>query len=137
MVSTMRFKNGEGPRPKPKMIEELRRYGETPDEWIAGLLGPGGFMAEMLRWARIWCTWSGALTVRFERMRLDGPAEVARIAEHLGVACDAAKLYARVFERSATFTGRYSDWRESFGPRSHAAWQTGGGEELLRVMGYE
>jgi hypothetical protein len=146
MVSTMRFWNGEGPRAKPKKAASLRRYGADPDAWLAGLLGPEGFMEHMRGWARTWCYWPGACISRFEDMRRDGPGEISRIAQHLSFghlsvghwgAGPASALYARVFEQGSTFTGHYSDWRSAFGPRARAAWDELGGAELLRVMGYE
>jgi hypothetical protein len=116
--------------------EKGRRYGKDPDAQLAGMLDKEGFMAHMRLWADIWCNWPGALTVRFEDMRRDGPREVARIAAHLGVECDPVAAFEAVYGKGRTYTGRHSVWSEHFGPKSRDAWDRLGGTELLRVMGY-
>lgn len=124
---------------KPRKAASMAEGGASADEQIAWLLTEGEFLGEMLRWARIWCRWPDALTVRFETMRESGTQEIARIAEHLGLAQDYqrdAAIYAEVFEKGRTFTGRYSDWRESFGSRANETWAGNGGPELLDLMGY-
>lgn len=132
MVSTMRWW-----RNKPRKLAMMASCGDFDDAQIAWLLREGGFMAHMLQWSRIWCPWPGAIVSRFEAMREDGSMEIARIADHLGVAASAPEIHASVFEKGRTFTGRYSNWRESFGPRADAAWSDLGGAELLRIMHYE
>lgn len=132
MVATFRWwskKEGKAAR--------LAAAGKSVDRQMAWLLSDAGFMADMLRWSKIWCSWPGALTVRFEDIRANGPSEVERIATFLGVKCDADELFGQVYKNSPTYTGRHSDWREWFGPRSLAAWDANGGQELLRVMDYD
>lgn len=92
---------------------------------------------EMRMWADTWCNWPGTLSVRFEDVRADGPAQITRIAKHLGTECDSEALYADIYAKGRTYTGRHSDWRKSFGPYSAAAWNAHGGPDLVRVMGYE
>jgi hypothetical protein len=131
MVSTMRWW-----RNKPKKLIALTAAGESDDEQLAWLIDEGGFLPEMLRWAHIWCRWLDALTVRFEDMRRQPTAEIDAIARHLGVACDAVAIRDATLETGRTFTGHYSNWRETFGPLANAAWAACGGAELLEVMGY-
>lgn len=134
MVATWRWW-----REKPRKAASMAQGGDSADAQIAWLLGAGGFLPEMLRWAHIWCRWPGALTVRFEDMRADGCAEVARIAGHLGLPADAERdvaIFAEVYGRSRTYTGSHSDWRASFGPAATASWGAHGGAELLELMGY-
>lgn len=132
--------------PRDRMAASLRwwmergkgdRYGESSDEQLAGMLTEGGFIADMTRWAGIWCKWPGSLTVRFEDLRSDGVYQVSRIARHLGVDCDAAAIFNEVYGKGRTYTGRHSNWVEHFGPLSIAAWSTHGGPDLLETMGYE
>lgn len=122
---------------KPRKAEQLAAAGATDDAKLAWLMEDDGFVAEMLRWARIWCVWPGALLSRFEDMRANGPREVARIAKHLRVEADSAAIYDEVYGRGRTYTGKHSDWRETFGPLSNAAWERTGGRFLLEIMGYE
>lgn len=127
---------------QPGKSDRLARVSAVPDEQLAWLLAEadGGFVAEMLRWAEIWCAWPNALTVRFEELRETGTREIARIAAHLGKPEDYqrdAAIWDAVFEKGRTFTGRYSDWREMFGPKSTAAWEEHGGPRLLELMGYD
>lgn len=116
----------------------LERAGKTPDARIAWLLehADGGFLPGMLEWARIWCRWPGALTVRFEDLREKGAEEVTRIANFLAVDCDAEAIFRKVYGNSPTFTGAHSDWQATFGPKATEAWRRNGGAELLRLMGY-
>jgi len=131
MVSTMRWWRG-----KPRKAIALTAAGESDDEQLAWLIDEGGFLPEMLRWALIWCAWPDALTVRFEDMRRWPTVEIEAIARHLGVECEPVGIKDRTLETGRTFTGRYSNWRESFGPLTNAVWAAGGGAELLKVMGY-
>lgn len=135
MVSTMRWW-----RNKPRKLNALTAAGDSDDEQLAWLLGEGGFLPEMLRWSRIWCArplgTENALAVRFEDMRQWPIVEIDAIARHLGVACDAVAIRDLTLERGRTFTGRYSDWRQSFGPLATAVWSAQGGAELLEIMGY-
>jgi len=59
------FRRCAGWRNKPRKLVLLADFGKSEDEQIAGLLSKGGFLAEMLRWARIWCQWPGALWEHF------------------------------------------------------------------------
>jgi hypothetical protein len=84
--------------------------------------------------------WPGALTVRFEDLRREGVGEISRISAHLGLSPDQhrdAALYRRVYGQGRTYTGRHSDWRETFGPLSNAAWASHGGPELLEDDGIQ
>lgn len=126
---------------KPRKAAAMLRGGADADEQIAWLLSRdgGGFLPEMLRWARIWCHRPDALTVRFETICADGCAEVARIAEHLGLPADAERdiaIFKAVYGHGRTYTGKHSDWRETFGPASNAMWDANGGPELIELMGY-
>lgn len=124
---------------KPRKAASMAEGGASPDEQIAWLLTEGEFLAEMLRWARIWCHWPDALKVRFEDMRENGVNEIARIAAHLGKPQDYqrdAEIWERIWLKGRTYTGKHSDWRESFGPKSNAVWATCGGPDLLQMMGY-
>jgi hypothetical protein len=123
-------------RNKPRKAIALTGGGDSDDEQLAWLIDEGGFRPEMLRWAHIWCAWPDALTVRFEDMRQWPTVEIDTIARHLRVACDSVAISDRTLETGRTFTGRYSNWRESFGPLATAVWANGGAE-LLEIMGYE
>ncbi|OFX02445.1 MAG: hypothetical protein A3E78_11005 [Alphaproteobacteria bacterium RIFCSPHIGHO2_12_FULL_63_12] len=117
--------------------EKGRRYGTEPDDRLAGMLVDEGFLEHMLQWSRIWCVWPGALTVRFEDMRSDGPREVGRIANHLGIPVeDPVAAFEAVYGKGRTYTGKHSNWKDYFGPKSLAAWDAHGGPELLGIMGY-
>lgn len=134
MVSTYRWW-----MQKPRKAGQLETAADTTDGQIAWLLSEQGFLAEMLEWARIWCSWPDRLTARFEGFRADGCAEVTRIAMHLGLVRDYqrdADLFCRVYGHGRTYTGRHSDWRQTFGPLSNEAWAEHGGPELLDLMGY-
>ncbi len=125
---------------KPRKAASMAAGGNTTDAQIAWLLTEGEFLPEMLRWARIWCQWPGALTVRFEEIRFHGLLAITPIAAHLGLPSSdtrAGDIYAAVWERGRTYTGNHSDWRQSFGPMSNTAWASNGGPELLELMGYE
>lgn len=121
----------------------LMAAGTDTDSRMAWLLmngGTPGFLPEMLRWARVWCKKPEACRVHFEQLRQNGPAEVARIARHLGLPpCNARDedLFAEVYGHGRTYTGRHSDWREWFGPKSNAVWTANGGPDLMHLMGYE
>lgn len=92
----------------------------------------------VVRWAERWVGWPGAFVSHFERlMPPDGARETARIAQFLGSTKDPDAIYASVFGKSGTFTGKPSDWRQWFGPESHRAFENGGGPALLKRMGYE
>jgi len=125
---------------KPRKAASMAAGGDTADAQIAWLLTEGEFLPEMLRWARIWCQWPGALSVRFEYLRAFESAEVALIAAHLGLGPDHERdemIFTEVYARGRTYTGSHSDWRETFGPLSNMAWAKNGGAELLELMGYE
>lgn len=135
MVATHRWWSG-----KPRKAISMAAWGDTVDAQIAWLLTEGEFLPEMLRWARVWCKWPDALTARFEDMRVDGCAEVTRIASHLHMKKDTvrdAAIFGAIYGRARTYTGSHSDWRQTFGPLSNAAWAGNGGPELLELMGYE
>jgi hypothetical protein len=134
MVATHRWWRG-----KPRKAAIMAAGGETADAQIAWLLKDGEFLPEMLRWARIWCQRPDALTVRFEELRTRGWFDVARVSAHLGLKVDSRRderVFTEVYGHGRTYTGRHSDWRETFGPLSNAAWEANGGPELLRLMGY-
>lgn len=134
MAATQRWWTG-----KPRKLQSMRQGGDDADGQIAWLLIEGGFLPEMLRWARIWCNRPDALTVRFEDMRERGTDEIARIAEHLGKPRDYqrdAEIWESIWLKGRTYTGKHSDWREYFGPKSNAVWEREGGPELVRLMGY-
>lgn len=134
MVATLRWRYQ-----KPKYVKSLSLVGTEKDDHMAYLLGEYGFLAEMLVWARIWCAWPNAITVRFEDFADKGVFEIGRIARHLGVKDDAkrnAELYALYYGHARTYTGAHSVWREWFGPKSEVVWERGGGPELLTLMGY-
>ncbi len=135
MVATHRWWTG-----KPRKATSMAAGGDTADGQIAWLLTEGGFLQEMLRWARIWCQWPRALTVRFEDFRKNGPLEVWRIGCHLGLDRtypQDVELFNKVYGQGRTYTGSHSDWRQTFGPLSNAAWAENGGPELLWLMSYE
>jgi hypothetical protein len=135
MVATHRWWLG-----KPRKAASMAAGGESVDAQIAWLLTEGEFLPEMLRWARIWCRWPGALAVRFEELRAFECAEIAPIAAHLGLPPDVDRdtaIFTEVYGRGRTYTGSHSDWRQSFGPLSNAAWVGNGGSELLELMGYQ
>lgn len=89
-------------------------------------------------WAKRWVGYPGALTSRFEDLLPpDGVLETRKIARFLRVKADPAATYARVFGKSGTFTGKPSDWTKWFGPESNNAFERGGGDDLLKLMGYE
>lgn len=137
MVATRRSPGGW--LHKPRKSEQLMRVASDEDGQLAWMIDDAGFMTEMLRWARIWCRWPGALIVRFENVRSDGCAEVSRIMAHLGLSENrdrAVALFAETYGTGRTYSGRHSDWRESFGPLARAAWERTGGAELLELMGY-
>lgn len=124
---------------KPRKAASMAEGGASADEQIAWLLNEGEFLSEMLRWARIWCHWPDALTVRFENMATQGTAEIGRIAAHLGKPRDYqrdAEIYESIWLKSRTYTGKHSDWREYFGPKSKDIWARHGGPDLLQMMGY-
>ncbi len=124
---------------KPRKASSMAAGGADADGQIAWLLTEGDFLAEMLRWARIWCNWPDAMKVRFEVMQSLGVGEIARIADHLGKPVDyerAAEIWDAVWLKGRTYTGKHSNWRESFGPKSNAAWAACGGPDLLWMMGY-
>lgn len=134
MVSTYRWW-----MTKPRKAAQLETAAGTTDEQIAYLLNDQRFLRDMLEWARIWCRWGGALRVSFENMRENGTAEIARIAEHLGKSRDYqrdAALFEEVYGKGRTYTGRHSDWQQTFGPKSNGIWAENGGPELLELMGY-
>lgn len=124
---------------KPRKAASMAAGGDCADAQIAWLLTEGEFLPEMLRWARIWGRWPGALTVRFEALRAFECAEIAPIAAHLGLPADAerdAAIFTKVYGRGRTYTGHHSNWREMFGPLSKEAWALNGGPDLLWLMGY-
>lgn len=134
MVATHRWWLG-----KPRKAASMAQGGDTADAQIAWLLTEGGFLPEMLRWARIWCQWPGALKLGFEEIRKYREDMIGAIALHLGLETDIQRdkaLFDQVYGHGRTYTGRHSDWRESFGPLARDAWERMGGAELLRLMQY-
>jgi hypothetical protein len=124
---------------KPRKAASMAAGGETADAQIAWLLTDGEFLPEMRRWARIWCAWSGALTVRFEDLRERGTNEIARMAAFLGLPANAerdAALFGQVYRHGRTYTGHHSNWQDTFGPRAKQVWALHGGPDLLWMMGY-
>lgn len=147
VVSHMRYKNAGMPQSKAdKRLHRLltkRGDGDGPIE-------------HMTKWARRWANppfwskkdWENApsLTVRFEQLTVedfpDRCNEITRIAQYLfspknptfGQIWDA---HDYAFGTSVTYTGRHSKWQEWFGPQSLEAWNTNGGPELVRLMGYK
>lgn len=135
MAATLRWWRG-----KPGKAARLPAGDDEALAWLLVQAEDGGFLAAMLEWARIWCFWPGALRVSFEDMRAQGPAEVGRIAAHLGLPADPARdgrLFGEHYAAGKTYTGRHSDWRQTFGPLANAAWAAHGGAELLEIMGYD
>lgn len=125
---------------KPMKTRSMSEHGKDADHQIAWLLDEGGFMPEMLLWARVWCSWPGALKVRFEDMREDGPREIARIVEHLGLPAIPARdreIWHNVWLKGRTYTGSHSDWRQAFGKTAKSVWALHGGPDLLQMMGYD
>jgi hypothetical protein len=134
MVSTLRWRFD-----KPKYADRLKRFDGNHDLELVWLLGDQKFMSEMVRWARTWMRWDGALRVKFEDFKSDGPAQIARIAAHLGCAVDPVRderLYQEIWEHSRTYTGSHSVWQEWFGPQTKQFWREHGGDELVHLMGY-
>ncbi len=133
--------------PRDRMASTLRwwmnkrKSGLSPeknsDNQMLFLLKQQGFLREMIQWAEIWCNWWGALSIRFENLRIYGSIEIGVIAQHLSVSCNSNSIFDNVFEKSSTFTGKYSNWQDYFGERSKEFWELNGGPELLRLMGYE
>ncbi len=134
MVSTLRWW-----REKPRKLTELtvKCKGKSDDEQLLYLLSEDGFLEEMLTWARIWCNWPNALIIRFEDIRYQGCSVIDTIADHLGFVGDTEAIFNAVYEKSHTFTGRYSNWYEWFGVKSNSYWELNGGIELLELMGYK
>ncbi len=138
MVSTLRWMREKG----GLKATELESAGQDDDSRLAWLLTHRTaqrhtFIEGMTKWARIWCSWSDGLQLRFEDFAADGVFQVERLALHLGVECDAASIYSEVYGIARTYTGRHSIWQEWAGPKSIAAWKTGGGPELMEIMGYD
>lgn len=134
MVATMRWWRG-----KPRKCTILAEQGDSDDEHILCLLNDQGFLDEMLRWAKIWCNWPRALTLKFEDAKLHGPFMVKSIAEHLELERNTARdleVFNNSYRKGRTYTGRHSNWRDSFGPLSTRFWNKNGGVELLELMRY-
>ena len=111
MVATLRWWRG-----KPRKASVLSNVGITDDEQLLYLLRQQGFLEEMLRWAKIWCSWGDALYVHFEGMSV---SKVESISNHLGLPPDKERdksIYNEVYGHGRTYTGNHSDWRGSFGP---------------------
>lgn len=127
--------------------------GETPDDEIAAYMQwrkthrpwrPVRFdtgmtmMDKMLTFVRYWANREGALKASFERLANgdSGPDEAKRIADYLGGE-NPGEAFKRIYRSGPTYTGKHSDWREWFGPKSLEAWEANGGPELLDLMGYK
>lgn len=134
LISNFRFKAGGGAGAKAAKSgsdEDIAafmlraKHGRTP-------------VAFMQAWADRWVKWPGALIVRFEDLvvRDQGITEAWRIKAHLDAPGDPTAAYEYSFGQSGTWTGKHSDWREWFGPKSRAAWEDQGGAKLLTTMGY-
>lgn len=135
-----------------KKAIRMARAGQTDDERLAYFIRSGAdtvtdYITPMTAWAKTWCGWPGALTVRFESLRELGGAEIARIASFLERDFPAARnytaaamadgLFRSINDNAPTVVGRHSNWREWFGPLSKAAWKENLGEQLLEIMGYD
>lgn len=112
----------------------LARYLSAPP---SGGIGVVQFMRE---WAERWMYWPGAMMVRFEDLVFDPASrhrEVVRLGRFLSSERDASEAISYAFETSHTFTGKYSTWDEWAGPLSREAWEREGGDDVVRMMGYD
>lgn len=128
LISFFRWKRGQLPTDAElaEFMTKPKRDGEySPLEFATA-------------WAKRWRHRKGALHVRFEDLAdaVNGPTEIARMAGFLGVDADPNAVFAS-FVGKGTFTGRHSDWRTCFGPKSDRAYRRHGGAELDRLMGYD
>lgn len=138
VVSLLRFNL----RFKPAKRLIAAKKGTANDTMLAVTLNSEPFIAEMLRWAKIWAVWPGALRLNYEELAASSTAlgAVAKISAFLGLSKDAdrdQRLLASVFEKSHTFSGEHSHWQDWFGRQSLEIWQRDGGPELVQILGYQ
>lgn len=84
--------------------------------------------------------WNGkGYFIRFEDLvGRDGPHKADGLGELLGAPTPTGRtMLAQVLGTGHTYTGRYSSFREWFGPAAVIAWDEMGGDDLAQIMGYE
>lgn len=140
LVSMYRYKNGgrEAVPNDERFAKMLNRH--KRGVWPVTYMG---------LWARRWAPnlkrlAAGTLVTRFEDYvsadNLGRIVLVHRLDGFLNGEADSARTntaIAYAFGTSGTYTGRHSQWREWFGPRSTEVWEAQNGPALLRLMGYE
>lgn len=105
----------------------------------------------MHKWATVWLDRvetplkRAVKLMRFETLAdpARGLDEVRALVAFLNEAQDdpllatAEEAYEYSFGKSGTWTGRHSNWREWFGPKSKAFWRANFGAALTKKMGYQ
>jgi len=87
-------------------------------------------------WAERWVDYAGSVQVRFEDMILPSGIDLVRgMAKLWNAPNEPDEVFNRHY-RNGTFTGRHSDWRAWFGPRTLDVYAGKGGLRLDKVMGY-
>lgn len=128
-----------------KAIVTRNGMATTNDAMIVATMESEPFIANMLEWAQIWCVDRAhdSLRVTFEALsESDHKARglVGEMAKHLGLEPDGVRDQRIVkdhYRQSPTYTGDLSRYKDWFGPESWHTWESQGGPQLMRLMGYE
>lgn len=131
--------------------DRVKRWGATDDERLAALISKPdmpnlprmkeaqgvSYTVAMRKFVGHWMKYGATTT--FEALTDPHRSSMAAetVAEAVGYWGDAKRALENVMGKSHTYTGKFSDWREWFGPKSIEAWEREGGPELCRMMGYE
>jgi hypothetical protein len=130
--------------PMPEYDEEIaKRLGtrnrKKKNKYMPDHATSTGIETRMAYWKH-YLSFENKLLVRFERITSDDNKTRKRtllsIKDYLESTEDPEAVLATFYKNSFTYSGRFTDWREWWGPKAIESFHHNKGNELLKVLGY-
>jgi hypothetical protein len=136
---------GRTDAPLPGYDEEIaERLGivatrKKASKYLPGSTGKTGIETRIIYWSH-YLQFPNKLVVRFEDLTSETPKVQRRtliaIKDYLGSDGDPEAIFATYYRKSTTYSGKFTDWRQWWGPKARASFAHNKGNQLLGILGY-
>lgn len=130
--------------PMPEYDEEIaerlgRRNHKKKNKYMPDHMASTGIETRMAYWKH-YLGFEEKLRVRFEDLTSQTPKVQKRtlmaIKDYLGSDEDPEAILATFYRKSVTYSGKFTDWRQWWGPKARAEFVRNKGNQLLEILGY-